>query len=85
MERFETELKVSNFERTITAGERTVGKGPYRGRKMHNISDSKRDAAECRRAAAAETNPDVARQLLLIADAWDKVIREYERVRPRSF
>ena len=48
---------------------------------MHNISDSKRDAAECRRAAAAETNPDVARQLLLIADAWDKVIREYERVR----
>jgi hypothetical protein len=54
---------------------------------MHNtsISDSKRDAAECRRVAAAETNPDVARQLHLIADAWDKVIREYERVTPSSF
>jgi hypothetical protein len=52
---------------------------------MHNISDSKRDAAECRRVAAAETNPVVARQLLLIADAWDKVISEYERQKPSSF
>jgi hypothetical protein len=45
---------------------------------MHNIFDSKRDAAECRRVAAAHTNPDVARQLLLIADAWDKVLRAYD-------
>jgi hypothetical protein len=45
---------------------------------MHNISDSKRDAAECRRVAATETNPDVARQLFLIADAWDRVIRAYD-------
>jgi hypothetical protein len=52
---------------------------------MHNISDSKRDAAECRRMAAAETNPIVAGQLLVIADAWDKVIREYERVKSSSF
>jgi hypothetical protein len=48
---------------------------------MHNISDSKRDAAECRRAAIAETNLDVARQLFLIADAWDKVIRAYDENR----
>jgi hypothetical protein len=46
---------------------------------MHDISESKRDAAECRRTAAAATNPVVARQLLVIAEAWDKVIREYER------
>jgi hypothetical protein len=45
---------------------------------MPDISDSKRDAAECRRIAEAETNPNVAKQLLLIADAWDKVIRAYD-------
>lgn len=46
---------------------------------MPNIlDDAKRDAAECRRSAAAETNPDVAGQLLAIADAWDKVIRAHD-------
>jgi hypothetical protein len=39
------------------------------GPKMSDISDSKRDAAECRRAAAAGSNPNVAGPLLLIADA----------------
>jgi hypothetical protein len=48
---------------------------------MQNISDAKRDAAECRRmaAAATATNPQAAWQLLVIAEAWDKVIRAYER------
>jgi hypothetical protein len=45
---------------------------------MPDISDAKRDAAECRRIAEAETNPNVAGQLLLIADAWDKVIRAHD-------
>jgi hypothetical protein len=45
---------------------------------MADISDAKRDAAECRRAAAAAINPNVAGQLLLIADAWDKVIRAHD-------
>ncbi|MGB6662160.1 MAG: hypothetical protein WBE48_22735 [Xanthobacteraceae bacterium] len=45
---------------------------------MSDISDAKREAAECRRAAAAETNPNIARQLFLIADAWDRVIRAHE-------
>jgi hypothetical protein len=45
---------------------------------MTDISDAKREAAECRRAAAVETNRNVAMQLLLIADACDKVIRAYE-------
>jgi hypothetical protein len=45
---------------------------------MADISDAKRDAAECRRIAAAETNPNVAGQLLSIADAWDRVIRAHE-------
>jgi hypothetical protein len=46
---------------------------------MPNIlDDAKRDAAECRRSAAAETNPNVAGQLLAIADAWDKVIRAHD-------
>ena len=46
---------------------------------MPNIlDDAKRDAAECRRSAAAETDPNVAGQLLAIADAWDKVIRAHD-------
>ena len=45
---------------------------------MPNILEAKRDAAECRRSAAAETNPNVAGQLLAIADAWDKVIRAHD-------
>jgi hypothetical protein len=45
---------------------------------MIDIADAKRDAAECRRAATVETNPNVAIQLFLIADACDKVIRAYE-------
>jgi hypothetical protein len=53
------------------------------GWKMTDISDAKRDAAECRRAAAAETNPDVAGQLLSIADAWDKVIRAHDETMQR--
>jgi hypothetical protein len=52
---------------------------------MSSFSDAKRDAAECRRAAAAETNPTIARQLFLIADAWDRVIRAHEEnVRRRT-
>lgn len=47
-------------------------------RAMSNFSDAKREAAECRRAATAETNPAIARQLFLIADAWDRVIRAHE-------
>jgi hypothetical protein len=45
---------------------------------MPDILGAKRDAAECRRSAAAETNPSAARQLLMIADAWDKVIRAHD-------
>ena len=46
---------------------------------MPNIlDDAKRDAAECRRSAAAETNASVAGQLLAIADAWDRVIRAHD-------
>ena len=45
---------------------------------MNNFSDAKREAAECRRDATAETNPTIARQLFLIADAWDRVIRAHE-------
>jgi hypothetical protein len=30
------------------------------GQPMSEISDAKRDAAECRRLAAAETNPNIA-------------------------
>jgi hypothetical protein len=46
---------------------------------MSNALDkAKRDAAECRRSAAAETNAIVAGQLLAIADAWDKVIRAHD-------
>ena len=45
---------------------------------MSDISDAKRQAAECRRAAAAETDPDIAKQLFLIADACDRVIRAHE-------
>jgi hypothetical protein len=45
---------------------------------MSDISDAKRDAAECRRLAATETNPNIAEQLHLIADAWDKVIRAHD-------
>jgi hypothetical protein len=46
---------------------------------MPNIlDDAKRDAAECRRSAATETNANVAGQLLAIADAWDKVIRAHD-------
>ena len=45
---------------------------------MPNILDARRDAAECRRIANAETNPNVAGQLLSIADAWDKVIRAHD-------
>ena len=48
------------------------------GQPMSDISDAKRDAAECRRLAAAETNPNIAEQLHLIADAWDKVIRAHD-------
>ncbi|MGA8323949.1 MAG: hypothetical protein WB774_24750 [Xanthobacteraceae bacterium] len=51
---------------------------------MSDISDAKREANECRRAAAAQSNPDVARQLFLIADAWDKVIRAHEENVRRS-
>ncbi len=51
---------------------------------MQDISDAKRDAAECRRSAAAETNPHVVKQLLMIADAWDKVIRAHEENMERS-
>jgi hypothetical protein len=51
---------------------------------MLGISGAKRDAAECRRSAAAETNPSVARQLLVIADAWDKVIRAHDENMQRS-
>lgn len=47
-------------------------------KKLSGISDAKREAAECRRAGVAETNPNVSRQLLLIADAWDTVIRAHE-------
>jgi len=46
---------------------------------MIDILDAKRDAAECRRIAAAETNPNVAEQLFLIADAWDKVILAHDK------
>ena len=42
------------------------------------LDDAKRDAAECRRSAAAEINPNVASQLLAIADAWDNVIRAHD-------
>jgi hypothetical protein len=46
---------------------------------MPNIlDDAKRDAAECRRTAAAETDPGVAGQLFAIADAWDRVIRAHD-------
>jgi hypothetical protein len=46
---------------------------------MPNIlDDAKRDAAECRRSGEAETNANVAGQLLAIADAWDKVIRAHD-------
>ena len=45
---------------------------------MRDISDAKRAAAECRRAAVAETNTKIAGQLLLIADAWDRVIHAHE-------
>jgi hypothetical protein len=45
---------------------------------MSDISNANREAADCRRAAAAETNPNIARQLFLIADAWDRVIRAHE-------
>jgi hypothetical protein len=52
---------------------------PRRWGEMQSISDAKRDAAECRCVAAAATNPQAAWQLLVIAEAWDKVIRAYER------
>jgi hypothetical protein len=52
-------------------------------RKMTDISDAKRDAAECRRAAAAEADPNVAGQLLSIADAWDRVIRAHDETMQR--
>lgn len=42
------------------------------------LGDAKRDAAQCRRSAAAETDPNVAGQLLAIADAWDRVIRAHD-------
>jgi hypothetical protein len=48
------------------------------------LDDAKRDAAECRRSAAAEANPNVAGQLLAIADAWDKVIRAHDEDMRRS-
>jgi len=49
------------------------------GQEMPNIlDDAKRDAAECRRSAAAETDANVAGQLLAIADAWDNVIRAHD-------
>jgi hypothetical protein len=48
------------------------------GQTVPDISDAKRDAAECRRLAEAEANPNVAVQLLLIADAWDKVIHAHD-------
>jgi hypothetical protein len=48
------------------------------------LDDAKRDAAECRRSAAAETDPNVASQLLAIADAWDRVIRAHDEDMRRS-
>jgi hypothetical protein len=46
--------------------------------RMPDIANARRNAAECRRIAAAETNPTVASQLLVIADAWDKVIHAHD-------